>query len=98
MPTYEYAPLEPPGCALCCYGFERLQHLDEAPLTHCPACGQPVRRVLGAPAVIVGQGHVLKERNIARQGFSQYRRVGKGQYEKIAGEGPDSFGGPDTQD
>jgi len=98
MPLYEYAPVTTPGCALCCYGFERTQPLDEAPLTQCPACGQDVRRVLGAPAVISGQRHVLDERNIARHGFSQYRRVGKGHYEKITGQGPDSFAAPDMPD
>lgn len=93
MPIYEYAPLDPPGCALCCYGFERLQRVSEPALTHCPACRGAVQRVLGAPQVVTGQAHVLKEKHIARHGFTQYRRVGKGQYEKTAGEGPDTISG-----
>ena len=44
MPIQEYIPLTPPGCALCCYGFERLERVADPALTHCTACGQPVRR------------------------------------------------------
>jgi len=93
MPIREYVPVEPPGCALCCYGFERLERVDEAPLAACTACGRPVRRILGAVAVVSGQAHVLREGHLARHGFTQYRRVGKGHYEKTAGEGPDTVGG-----
>jgi putative FmdB family regulatory protein len=93
MPLHEYVPLEPPGCALCCYGFEVLQRLSDPPLTHCTACGRPVRRTLGAPQVVAGQGHVLRDDNVARHGFTQYRRVGKGRYEKTAGKGPDTISG-----
>ena len=93
MPIREYAPVEPPGCALCCYGFERLERSDEPALVNCTACGRPVHRVLGAVAVVSGQGHVLREGNIARHGCTQYRRVAKGRYEKTAGPGPDRIGG-----
>jgi putative FmdB family regulatory protein len=93
MPIYEYAPLAPPGCALCCYGFELLQRLSDPPLVHCTACGGGVQRVLGAPQVVAGQAHALREKHVARHGFTQYRRVGKGQYEKTAGKGPDTISG-----
>jgi len=93
MPIHEYAPLEGPGCALCCYGFERMQALHEPALTACPACGGPLRRVIGAPAVIEGSSHVLRESNVAKHGFSQYRRVAKGRYQKTTGDGPDKIGG-----
>lgn len=92
MPIHEYVPLEPPGCALCCYGFERLERLSDAPLTHCTACGKPVRRVIGAPAVAVGGAHLLREDHVAKHGFTQYRKVGKGRYEKTTGDGPDTIG------
>lgn len=93
MPIYEFAPVDPPGCALCCYGFEITQGVTDEKPTHCPACGGAIRHVLGAVPAIVGQAHVLRERNIADKGFSQYRRVGKGHYEKITGDGPDTIGG-----
>jgi len=93
MPIHEYVPLEPPGCALCCYGFERLERLSDAALTHCTACGAPVRRVLGAPAITTGGAHLLREGHLAKNGFTQYRKVGKGRYEKTTGDGPDTIGG-----
>jgi putative FmdB family regulatory protein len=93
MPLHEYVPVEGPGCALCCYGFERLQRLSDPALTRCPACGGSVQRVIGAPQVVAGQSHVLREDHLARHGYTQYRRVGKGQYEKTTGEGPDTISG-----
>jgi putative FmdB family regulatory protein len=93
MPLHEYVPLEPPGCALCCYGFEIMQGLNDEKPTHCPACGGAIRHVLGATPTIVGQALVLREDNVARHGFTQYRRVGKGRYEKTAGKGPDTISG-----
>lgn len=93
MPIYEYVPTDPPGCALCCYGFERLQRLSDPVLERCPACGGAIHRVMGAAQVIAGQAHVLREDHIARHGFTQYRRVGKGKYEKTTGEGPDTISG-----
>ncbi len=93
MPLHEYVPVEPPGCALCCYGFEVLQRLSDPPLTRCTACGRPVRRTLSAPQGVAGQGPVPREGNVARHGFTQYRRVGKGRYEKTAGNGPETISG-----
>jgi len=93
MPIREYFPLTPPGCALCCYGFERLERLADPVLTHCTACGQPLRRAVAVAAVVSGQAHALREGHVAKHGFTKYRRIGKGHYEKVAGEGPDSIGG-----
>src|SRR5450759_3382484 len=93
MPIYEYAPIDPPGCALCCYGFDVLQRLADAPLTRCLACGTPVHRVIGAAQVIAGHAHLLREQHVAKHGFTQYRRVGNGKDEKTAGKGPDTISG-----
>lgn len=93
MPIYEYAASTERSCATCREGFERLQKLAEAALTACPDCGAPVQRVLCAPQIVAGQGHVLRESHIAKHGFTQYRRVGKGKYEKTAGKGPDTISG-----
>lgn len=92
VPIHEYAPVDPPGCALCCYGFERLQRVDEPALEQCPACGTALRRVPGAPQVVSGEAHRLRESHLARHGFTQYRRIGKGHYEKTTGDGPDTIG------
>jgi putative FmdB family regulatory protein len=49
MPTYEYV------CHDCNNRFEKWQKMSEAPLTTCPTCGGPVRRVF-YPAGIVFKG------------------------------------------
>jgi putative FmdB family regulatory protein len=49
MPTYEYE------CTACKKRFERTQRFTDPPVTECPECGGPVRRVL-FPAGIVFKG------------------------------------------
>ncbi len=88
MPFYEYASQEPPGCDHCRQAFTVLQRLSDDPLSHCPACGAAVRRLISSPSVVAGQAHRLKESNIEKAGFTQYRKIGKGVYEKTAGKGP----------
>ena len=87
MPIYEYVPTTP-GCAACRDGIERLQKMTDPPLAACPECGALLERVIGAPNVVAGQAHVLRESHVAKHGFTQYRKVGKGKYEKTAGKGP----------
>ena len=87
MPIYEYLPTSG-GCDVCRDGIERLQKMADAPLAACPACSAPLARVIGAPSIVAGQAHVLRESNVSKQGFTQYRKVGKGKYEKTAGKGP----------
>ena len=49
MPTYEYL------CRECSHRFETRQKMIDEPLTICPECGGPIRRVL-FPAGIVFKG------------------------------------------
>jgi putative FmdB family regulatory protein len=49
MPIYEYE------CTACKQRFERSQRFADPPVTECPECGGPVRRVL-FPAGIVFKG------------------------------------------
>ncbi len=94
MPIYEYqARTEAAACSHCRSGFERLQKLADAALLACPQCGHPVRRVISAPNVQRGQAHVLKPKHVEERGFTQYRKVGKGKYEKTAGKGPEKISG-----
>lgn len=92
MPIYEYAPVDG-GCERCGGRFERLESLSAEPLAACPECGAAVRRVVSAAAVVSGGAHRLGEKHVARHGFTQYRKVGKGKYEKTAGSGPDTIEG-----
>jgi putative FmdB family regulatory protein len=44
VPLYEY---QCPRCGR----FERIQKFADPPLTECPTCGQPVQKLLSAPAI-----------------------------------------------
>ncbi len=45
MPKYEYA------CKACGERLEVMQTFADAPLTECPACGGPLRKVFSAPGI-----------------------------------------------
>jgi len=45
MPIYEYQ------CERCGERTEALQKVSDPPLTSCPSCGGPLRKLLSAPAV-----------------------------------------------
>jgi putative FmdB family regulatory protein len=92
MPIYEYAATGK-GCPRCEAHFDVLQKLADATLTQCPQCGAAIARVIGMASVAVGNAHVLKESNVAKGGFTQYRRAGKGVYAKTAGKGPKFISG-----
>ncbi len=95
MPFYEYAPADDATCDHCSSGFTVLQRLGEDSLETCPECGRAVRRVISAPHVVGGQAHRLQPSNIEKAGFTQYRKIGKGVYEKTAGKGPRVIGSGD---
>ena len=88
MPIYEYEPTGDQHCEHCRGGFDRLQRLDEPRLENCPECGAPVARKISAPN-LGNAGPSLSESNIEKHGFTQYRKVEKGVYEKTTGKGPD---------
>ena len=48
MPTYEYACTNPEGK----HEFEVVQSFSDAPVTECPECGAPVRKVYGSVGVV----------------------------------------------
>jgi putative FmdB family regulatory protein len=87
MPIYQYVSDEA-GCPNCRNGLELLQRLSDASLATCPQCGGAVHRVISAPQVISGQSHRTSESHAGKHGFTQYRRSGKGVYEKTVGKGP----------
>jgi predicted nucleic acid-binding Zn ribbon protein len=88
MPLYVYQVIEEDGSE----GevFEALQGMKDPPLTRHPETGQKVKRLLGLPNV-AGQGSTLSPSHLAKHGFTQYRRTGKGTYEKTAGQGPNAI-------
>lgn len=102
MPIYCYRQAEETGCDLCRQGFEVRQKIADEPLQHCPECGAKVQKIITKvhvhTGITSGGGHTLSEKNISKHGFTQYRKVGPGQYVKTAGkQGPDQFNAQDIE-
>lgn len=94
MPIYEYEPLDH-ECLICNGRVEVLQSIQDEPLNLCPTCGLPVFRVISRAS-----GKIASTTNpdrAAEKGFSTFRRVEKGKYEKIAGDGPSKLENPGDQ-
>lgn len=88
MPIYEYIANDADShCPHCRNGFEVLARIEDPPPTGCPQCGAPVQRRPSAPR-LARHGAAVDDRRAAALGFTQYRRAGKGVYEKAYGEGP----------
>lgn len=90
MPIYEYLPSGDRRCPFCRDGFELLQKIEDPEVDACPECSAPVARKISA-ANVARQGPSLDAANIEKHGFTQYRKSGKGVYEKTAGKGPDTI-------
>lgn len=77
MPLYEYELCEG-DCKACGGKFVLRRPLSAAPLTRCPACKKPVRKLFStfnSPTKI--------SLSAAKQaGFKVYKRLGKGEYER----------------
>jgi len=81
MPIYEYQAVDPrTGCATCRQPFELLRKLSDAPLTNCPQCGAPVRKLISAPATGLSRSGLDDRARSA--GFHKLKKLGKGEYEK----------------
>lgn len=88
MPIYEYQASGEHKCEYCEHVFELMQKLSEPVLALCPRCHNPVQRIISPPN-LASPAPSLKERDIEKHGFTQFRKVEKGVYEKTAGKGPD---------
>lgn len=88
VPFYEYICDQEDGCPHCRYAFAILQKLADDPLDKCPRCGAPLRRLISPPNVVGRHSAAPDTSSIEKAGFTQYRKIGKGVYEKSAGKGP----------
>lgn len=88
MPIYEYRASSRRHCDYCDKGFEVMQKINDAKVEKCPQCDAPVTRQISAATIAKGSPS-LDSANIAKHGFTQYKRAGQGVYEKTAGKGPD---------
>ncbi len=100
MPLYTYEnKYADRHCTYCLGGFDVMQKLSEPLLEHCSYCGSPIKKIITAvnlqSKTTGSSSSTLSEKNIAKNDFTQYRKVGKGQYEKTAGKGPDTFSADD---
>jgi putative FmdB family regulatory protein len=80
MPLYEYELCEG-SCAVCGGRFTLRRPLNAPPLTKCPACKKPVRKVISP----FNTPKILKPVSITdakKAGFTVLKRLGKGEYER----------------
>jgi len=81
MPIYVYEPIDQ-HCSICKGQFELCRPLSRPPLTHCPLCKKPVRKVLTS----FSTPRVAKPFSVSdakKAGFTVLERQDKGIYEKL---------------
>ncbi|MGH7975758.1 MAG: FmdB family zinc ribbon protein [Limisphaerales bacterium] len=80
MPLYEYE-LREGDCKVCGGKFTLNRPLSAKPLTKCPACKKPVRKIISA----FSTPHKLKPLSISdakKAGFTVLKKIKKGEYER----------------
>ncbi|HVX20228.1 MAG TPA: FmdB family zinc ribbon protein [Acidimicrobiales bacterium] len=65
MPTYEYA------CTSCGHHTEAVQSFSDDPLTTCPDCGGPLRKVYGAVGIVLKGSGFYKTDSRSTNGSSK---------------------------
>ena len=80
MPLYEYELCEG-DCKACGGAFTLNRPLSAKPLTHCPACKKPVRKVFSAFST-PSKLKPLSVTDAKKAGFTVLKRLGKGEYER----------------
>ncbi len=78
MPIYQYKTTEK-GCSCCRDGFEIMQSMKDKPLSCCPKCKGPVKKI---PASVSGGVPTLSNSNLRDKGFTKLVKRGDGTYEK----------------
>jgi putative FmdB family regulatory protein len=77
MPIYEYELCEG-DCAVCGGRFTLVRPLSAKPLTKCPACKKPVRKVISS----FNSPKTVSISDAKKAGFTVLKRVSKGEYER----------------
>jgi putative FmdB family regulatory protein len=81
MPIYVYqAAADGGGCEYCKDGFEIAQSISDSALTHCPLCGEAIRK--SVVSIQIGRSQSGLDDRAKAAGFSKLKRLGKGEYEK----------------
>lgn len=83
MPLYQYIAEDlEKSCARCRSGFELRRPVDRAPLTHCPLCKSPVRKLISS----VNTPRISKPVSISdakSAGFTVLEKRCDGSYERL---------------
>ena len=85
MPVYVYRivrPKRPADIASPEETFEVMPSMHDPPLMRHPQTGEPVERVLTAPHISAGRAG---DAQIANAGFTKYKRMSDGTYERQTG-------------
>ena len=80
VPVYEYELCEG-SCAPCGGRFTLRRPLSAAPLTACPACRKPIRKIISTfttPSIT----KPVSITDAKKAGFTVLKRVSKGEYER----------------
>lgn len=84
MPTYEY------HCDSCDQNFDVVQSFHDDPLTACPACGSPVRKVFGNVGIVFKGTGFYKNDSRKKTGA----KAAGGEASPSPGTGSDGSGSP----
>ncbi len=87
MPTYEYA------CTECGHRLEAVQKFTDEPLSECPECGAPLRKVYGAVGIVLKGSGFYKTDSRAAAAGSGSNGKSPTDGEKTKGGDPASNGG-----
>lgn len=74
---------------MCPGKFAVLQNVSDEPLDYCPGCGLECKRVISRANIKTGTA--LTASNAAKKGFTTWKRVGEGKWEKLDGPGVDAI-------
>ena len=77
MPLYEYELCEG-NCVVCGGKFTLRRPISAAPLTQCPACKKPVRKVFSS----FNSPKTVSISDAKKAGFTVLKKVSKGEYER----------------
>jgi putative FmdB family regulatory protein len=88
LPTYEYA------CTACGHRLEAVQKFTDDPLTECPECGAPLRKIYGAVGIVLKGSGFYKTDSRAAAGANG--KSGKGSRSSETANSADSSSGSDS--
>ncbi len=86
MPTYEYrAKDSAKACGHCRDRFEVRQTMSEEPLRTCPACKNPVERIISLCTITTTPSvrSRLSDKNLKEKGFAKLVNEGGGKFRKV---------------